>query len=317
MQNKIENIYKKIDNLMNKNKVSAYLWQFGNLLLKRIQNSHFGYSSSFLAYSLILSFIPMIIFISQMLSHVNENFDQILFNAINYLPDSTAEILTPLLEGLISVRSSSLSTVALVSWLWLGSRGFLGLTQTINEIFDVNKKQNFIVEKISGVIYMIGFIIIFAALLIFNVFNKHIINFIEQYLPINDIAPGLFDLFVNGLTSLMPLFMMIVMFALFYKFAPATDATTRIPFKAAFIGSSFTSIAIVLITLIYSYSQNLSNNNLYYGSMAGILALLVWLLMICQVIVLGAEIIATYLEMKKLRDINTDPLTTDAEKLII
>lgn len=297
----LNNAINKIENLMNKNKVSAWIWEFGNRLFKRIKNSHFSYSSSFLAYSLILSFIPMVIFISQVLSYVNDSFDDLLFQAIGYLPDSTGAILAPLLEGMISVRSSGLSILALISWLWLGSRGFLGLVQTINEIFDVKNKPNFIIEKISGVLYMIGFVVIFAALLFFNVFNKHIIGFIETYTSINEAAPGIYDLLVNGITSLMPLLMMTVLFVFFFKFAPATDKDTRIPWDAAFVGSAFTSIAIILITLVYSYTQELSSMNVYYGAMAGILALLVWLLMICQAIVLGAQITATYIEIKKAR----------------
>lgn len=295
---KLNSIVKKTENLMYKNKVSAWLWDFAKRLFKRIKNSHFSYSSSFLAYSLILSFIPMVIFLSQVLSYVNDSFDDLLFQAIGYLPESTSLILTPLLRGMISIRSSGLSILAFISWLWLGSRGFLGLVQTINEIFDVENKPNFIIKKISGVLYMIGFVIIFAGLLFFNVFNKNIISFIETYTPIAEVAPGIYDLLVNGITSLMPLLMMTVLFVFFFKFAPATDKETQIPWDAAFIGSIFTSIAIILITLIYSYTQELSSMNVYYGAMAGILALLVWLLMICQAIVLGAEITATYIEMK-------------------
>ena len=43
--------------------------------------------------------------------------------------------------------------------------------------------------------------------------------------------------------------------------------------------------------------NNVSKLNIYYGSLAGIMALLVWLLMVCQIIIIGAEIIASILEV--------------------
>lgn len=253
-----------------------------------------AFASSFLAYSLILSFIPMFIFISQMLSYLNASFDDMIMNAIAYLPDSSEAILVPLIEGLISVRSSGLSILALVSWLWLGSRGFLGLVQTLNKVFDVKNKPNAILSKVLGVVYMLGFIAIFAGLLLFNVFNKKILAFIDQYTELRSYSPEIYDVLVNGFLSLFPILMMIVMLGIFFKFAPSTSKEERIPWSSAFIGATVSSVATILITLLYSYSQNNSSMNLYYGSMAGILALLVWLLMICQAIVTGGQIAAAH-----------------------
>lgn len=294
MLDKIKNIIDKIEKLFYKNKVTGKFMDFLKVFLHKAKGLDVAFASSFLAYSLILSFIPMFIFISQMLSYLNASFDDMIMNAIAYLPDSSEAILVPLIEGLISVRSSGLSILALVSWLWLGSRGFLGLVQTLNKVFDVKNKPNAILSKVLGVVYMLGFIAIFAGLLLFNVFNKKILAFIDQYTELRSYSPEIYDVLVNGFLSLFPILMMIVMLGIFFKFAPSTSKEERIPWSSAFIGATVSSVATILITLLYSYSQNNSSMNLYYGSMAGILALLVWLLMICQAIVTGGQIAAAH-----------------------
>lgn len=294
MLDKIKNIIDKIEKLFYKNKVTGKFMDFLKVFLHKVKGLDVAFASSFLAYSLILSFIPMFIFISQMLSYLNASFDDMIMNAIAYLPDSSEAILVPLIEGLISVRSSGLSILALVSWLWLGSRGFLGLVQTLNKVFDVKNKPNAILSKVLGVVYMLGFIAIFAGLLLFNVFNKKILAFIDQYTELRSYSPEIYDVLVNGFLSLFPILMMIVMLGIFFKFAPSTSKEERIPWSSAFIGATVSSVATILITLLYSYSQNNSSMNLYYGSMAGILALLVWLLMICQAIVTGGQIAAAH-----------------------
>lgn len=293
------NIIDKIEDKIDEKTKDKKIYRIVKTLVKRIKKSNFSYTSSFLAYSILLSLIPMLIFLSQVLALVNPGFEDSLFKAINYLPDSSKYILQNLLTGMISIRSSSLSLLALISWMWLGSRGFSGLVNTLNEIFGINKNKSFIFDKAFGLVYLIGFCLILVALLVFNVFNERIIGFLEQYIKIEEVFPKLYDFLLQGFLSLIPLIMMSLMFLFFYKFAPAVDKDHKIPFGPALIGSLFTSIAIALITTIYSYAQNLSKMNLYYGSMAGILALLVWLLMICQAIIIGAELIASIMEVNK------------------
>lgn len=300
---KIKKIYTNFLNNLKKHQTTNWLLIFGKRLYARINANNFSYASSYLAYSLLLSLIPMLIFMSQILSFVTESFDESIIELIGYLPDSTAAILTPLFNGLISLRSSGLSLLALWSWLWLGSRGFSGLVDTLNEIFNINKNKIFIFEKIFGVIYLILFTLILMALLLFNVFNNMIIEFLENFTKIKEVAPDIYNIFINGFLSITPVIMMTLLFLFLYKFAPATDKDNKIPFGAALIGSIFTSLSIIVITLVYSYTQNLSKMNVYYGSMAGILALLIWLLMICQSIILGAEVIATIMDLKEQKNV--------------
>lgn len=294
MLEKVKNIIDKIEKVFYKNKYSGKFLDFVKVFLYKAKNLDVAFASSFLAYSLLLSFIPMFIFISQILSYLNASFGDMLMKGIEYLPDSSQAILVPLIQGLISVRSSGLSILALVSWLWLGSRGFLGLVQTLNNVFDVEDKPNFILSKILGVVYMLGFIVIFAALLLFNVFNKKILSFIEQYTDLRSYSPQLYDVLVNGFLSLFPIIMMIIMLGIFFKFAPSTNKENRIAWSSSFLGATVSSISTILITLVYSYTQNNSSMNTYYGSMAGILALLVWLLMVCQAIVIGGQVAAAH-----------------------
>lgn len=300
---KIKKIYTNFLNNLKKHQTTNWLLIFGKRLYARINANNFSYASSYLAYSLLLSLIPMLIFMSQILSFVTESFDESIIELIGYLPDSTAAILTPLFKGLISLRSSGLSLLALLSWLWLGSRGFSGLVDTLNEIFNINKNKSFIFEKIFGVIYLILFTLILMALLLFNVFNNMIIEFLESFTKIKEVAPDIYNIFINGFLSITPVIMMTLLFLFLYKFAPATDKDNKIPFGAALIGSIFTSLSIIVITLVYSYTQNLSKMNVYYGSMAGILTLLVWLLMICQSIILGAEVIATIMDLRDQKNV--------------
>lgn len=292
MKNRIKDFLVKTKYLNNPSKFFFRLYE-------RIKSSNFDQSSTFLAYHLILSFIPMIIFISQVLGYINNSFDDSLIKSMDYLPENIKMILDPVLTQMVNVRSSGLSFLAAFSWLWLGSRGFQGLIKTLNQIFDINKNRNFIVEKLVSIIYMISFIIIFAGILTFNVFNKHILSLIEQYTEIKTRLPFIYNLLLSGIGSLAPFTILTIIFFFFFKFA-TPNRNERLSFKSAFIGALIVGFGIATTTFIYTYiNDNLSKINVYYGSLGGILALLVWILTICQVIVFGAEVSATIRDFEK------------------
>lgn len=299
---KLEEFRQGIERFSRKNKKTSYLYDFVERYIELVMNGN-QFAATFLAYYLILSFIPMVIFISQILGMVNESFDDILFQWLVYLPKSSAELLSSLLESMIGIRNTGLSVLAALSWLWLGSSGFEGLVKMINEVFGTKNPPNFILSRLLGLLAMLGFIVISAVLLLFNVFDDAIITFIQTYTPLTSIFPHLMDgihFTFKVIGHFAPLIFMLIMFTLFFKFIPITTKNHSIYIKDAFFGAFATSIGIILLTLIYAYTQNnLAKTNLYYGSLGGILATLVWLLMVCQAIVYGAQISATIMDLRR------------------
>lgn len=56
---------------------------------------------------------------------------------------------------------------------------------------------------------------------------------------------------------------------------------------------------ITITSFAYSFFlNNMSNMSVIYGALAGIIALLVWMLLFSLTIILGAEIIAAYMKTK-------------------
>lgn len=286
-------------------KNSSKMRQFIIRLIARLTETDIMTKGSYLAYHIILSFIPLLIFLSQMLSYIVESFDDLLFNAIKVLPDNAEAIVSPILEGIVSIKSTAVSSLSIISWIWLGSRGFVSLIKTINKTLGLKDSKNFISQRIIAIFYMIGFILLTATLLLFSVFNESILDLITKYIPLDEKMPWLFNLLKNGIGYLMPYIIITIIFTFFYKFAPSTTRKTRIPLDASLLGAVFATLAVKIVTTIYSYMMNnISKLNLYYGSLAGIMALLVWLLMICQIIIIGAEIMASYLEIFKGKKFN-------------
>lgn len=268
-----------------------------------------SFAAPFLAFHLLLSFIPLLVFLLQMLSLITKGFDTLLLSYVASLPIDIRNVLIPIIENVFHT-SSSLSIVAIISALWIGSQGFLGLTLTLNRIFGVDttkkigvfKKIPFF-DRIFSIIYTIAFLVVMAVLLVFNIFNTEIINII-QTISSNLGTPLLKDVsdsFILVVSLLLPFLLSVAIFMFFYKFSSAFYEDHSIPFDAAFFGSLLVTIAVFGLSLSYKISNHFfsSGGNAVYGSLGSVMVSLVWLLGICHCVILGGVFIKTYIDVVK------------------
>jgi uncharacterized protein YqhQ len=102
--------------------------------------------------------------------------------------------------------------------------------------------------------------------------------------------PERLDLWVV-LRYAVPIIIMFVMFSLLYVFVPCCS----IRFKEALPGSIFSTAGWIIISLLFSfYVSNFANYTRVYGSIGGVIILLIWIYISCIIILLGGEINATF-----------------------
>lgn len=261
-------------------------------------------ASAYLAYFLLLSFIPLLMFIAQVIVYVVPNFDTFLFDMISNLPNDVQKLLNPIASNIINSSSSSLSVVALFSALWLGSRGFLGLKTSLNRIFEVETKTKFpFFDIIFSVIYTVAFIVILALLLTFSVFNDQIISILKGFtdnLQFLDSATGVL---LDGIGKATPIVLSILLFIFFYRYSPSFNRRNRITLLESLLGAVVATFGIGIVTFFYRFTNDTLNRSpSIYGPLGSILVTLVWLLAICQMIIYGAMVIKTYLDVIKKKE---------------
>lgn len=275
----------------------------------KLKTSDTSFVAPFLAFHLLLSFIPLLVFLLQMLSFVSSGFDTLLLNYVTSLPIDIRNVLIPIIENVFHT-SSSLSIVAIVSALWVGSQGFLGLTLTLNRIFEIDTTQKIGIlnnvpffNRIFSLIYALSFLVVMAVLLIFNIFNSEIITLI-QTVSTNFGTPMLKDLsegVVFMLSILFPLILSVTIFMFFYSFSIVFYDNAHIPLDASFLGSLIVTTAIFGLSMGYKLFNNLFSIgvNPVYGSLGSVMVALVWLLGICHCVILGGVFIKTYIDVIK------------------
>nr|WP_276938160.1 YihY/virulence factor BrkB family protein [Helcococcus sueciensis] len=278
----------------------------------KMTKSESDVASAYLAFYIILAFIPLVSFLSNMIVFVVPNFVEFVYEITENLPKDVQNILNPLFDSLFGGSSSSLSIVSIISALWLGSRGFQGLITALNKIFDVNSNSKIpFYTKIFSVIYTIAFMIVLASILLFNVFNEKILLIIKSIAERFDLIDGFGDFLVNGITTILPLIFTILVLAFFYRFAPSFERYKAPEFKSIILGSIVGTLGVAFMTFFYRYTNDvLTKKPSVYGSLGSILVTLVWLLAICNMIIIGAVFIKTFedvvINKKTIKDLDPD-----------
>ncbi|UWG98782.1 YihY/virulence factor BrkB family protein [Dehalobacter sp. DCM] len=232
-------------------------------------------------YYMILSFFPTIIFLLTLISSLDMTNDH-FFNSLKFLlPEGTYVMVKGIVDEIFGTRSTpALLSFGMLAALWASLNGINALIRGIVKAYGMEESRSFFHLKYTALVFLI--VIVLAMIFSFII------------LVIGD---ALADAFMNllGTTGVLMYLWQELRLIIQFLFLTATFvflnriATKRMyGLKRYFPGSLFASAGWVLLSLAFSYYVNHFNNyTLAYGSLAGIMLLLLWLYWICEILLLG------------------------------
>lgn len=240
-----------------------------------------------LAYLSLVTLFPFFIVATAIASVFGRTQDGIAaVNAFLFaVPPGVADVLRPAIEGVVTARSSS-------GLLWLG--GLVGLWTTgslIETIRDILRRAYGTKSSKAFWQYRLGSIgiivtSVFAAMFAFSlqVAITGVDQFIHQLFPFADDA-----IRIVGVTKLVPFVILTV--ALYYLFLSLTPGVYRDKRFPKWPGPLLTALwwygTLLLLPLVLGH---LANYDLTYGSLAGVMIVLIFFFLVGLGVVIGAEL---------------------------
>lgn len=244
-----------------------------------------------LTYYLILSIFPFLIFFLNIIGHMTIEQEYLLDDLLIMLPIETERLINQIINEIAATSSDTLLSLSILAALWTGSLGISAIIRAINKAYNIERPRNYIRLKIISIIFTIALVILLLIVLLTLVFGEVLGNMIFSYI-------GATDVFVEAwefLRKAIPLISMIIIFALLYKYSLSPNRRIKIKFVHTLPGAIFTTVGWIIASNIFSYYvNNFANYARTYGSLAGVIVLLVWLYITSIMIVLGGEINGTY-----------------------
>lgn len=264
---------------------------FLNRLIHNIKEDEITAIGAQLTYYLILSIFPFLIFFLNILAYTSITQEGILDNWFIMLPLETEILLRSIIDEITNTSSDTLLSLSIILALWTGSLGISAIIKAINKAYNVEKKRPYIRLKLLSIIFSIALVILLLIVLLMLVFGEVIGNTLFSYIGVANIFYRLWE----QLRKVIPFVSMIIIFALLYKYSVSHNKRTNIKLIYTLPGASFTTIGWIIASYIFSYYvNNFANYSRTYGSLGGVIILLIWLYITSIMIILGGEINGVY-----------------------
>ena len=236
-----------------------------------------------LAYYLILSFFPFLIFLLTLIGLSELDSMEVLGGLRAILPSSTFKFVYTTIVEIVDTQNTGLLSASLLLIIWSASSAFRAVIKGINKAYGVKEKRSFIVRSIIAIICTFALAFLIIATLILLVFGKLLGDLLVSYLPFPIIIYQLWNL----LRYLIIIAMMILIFAVMYRYTPSI----RLTWREVFPGAVVCTVGWLIVSLIFSfYINNFSNYSKIYGSLGAIIILITWLYITSIILSLGGEV---------------------------
>lgn len=272
------------------------LWSYIRDFLRRCKEDNVSATGAQLAYYLVLAFFPFLIFLLTLMPLTPLADQDILASLLQVMPESAADIVGPVVEDVLNNRSGTLLSTALILTLWSASSGMNNLLSAMDIAFDVDNKRNFIVKRLISLLFTLVLVLMIFITLASQVFGEVIVSYLSSTALSSGVVEGTWSLVRN----LIPFVVMVLGFSLLYRYGPGFPKEEILSFKEALIGGVVAAAGWTLISQGFAfYVSNFANYSNTYGSIGGLIILLIWLYISSLVIMLGAEATASYISVFK------------------
>jgi membrane protein len=238
-----------------------------------------------LAYYFLLALFPAMLFLTALVGLLP--MESIVPELMKYLgsilPDDALSLMMRYLQQVVQGSGTDILSLGLLGALWASSSGVTAVMESLNAVYNAKETRPFWKMRLIAIVMTIGlagFIIISLTLVLSG---EYIAAWIAGWVGWG----GLFTLAWNILQW--PVVMALMLFAVgvMYYFSPNVEQDWRWVTP----GSLFAVMMWLVVSLGFKlYVENFGNYNAAYGSIAGVIVLMLWFYLSGIVLLLGGEI---------------------------
>lgn len=280
------------------NKINSKIRRKINLLIHlivKIKKDDVFALSSQLAYYLMLSFFPFILFLITLVGFSRLSSDEVLNGLAGLLPQSIVDLTTSTVMEIFDNQYTGLLGVSILLMIWTSSSAFRAVIKGVNKAYDFKENRSFIKRALISMMGILALAIIIILSLSMLVFGDVISQYIRNVIPFYKAFLFIWNMFRYAFVFIV----MIFIFAGIYCMAPAK----RLKSKEVIPGAVFSTIGWIIVSFGFSfYINNFGNYSRFYGSLGAVFILMTWLFLISMIFILGVEINCVLSQIKNRTD---------------
>ncbi|RCK80666.1 MAG: Ribonuclease BN [Candidatus Ozemobacter sibiricus] len=243
-----------------------------------------------IAYYAIFSLFPLMLVLVALHGSVLQDLDvqaQILDAADHFFPGSRSLVSENLFQ-IVTLRGT-VGLVSMLTLLWSATGVFAGISQNVNLAWPSAPSRHFLMDRLLALI-MIGALVLFMVLSVVISAGLRILKvfFPPPGTPLDGPSRFAHEILLRGAS----VFLLFLAFLFLYKFIP----NTKVRWGEAAFGAIFATTAweASKAAFIWYLGSGWSSYQVVYGSLAAVVAFLLWVYLSTLIILAGAHLSALY-----------------------
>ncbi len=235
------------------------------------------------AYNFFLAIFPLLLFLAPLLA-LTGNKEETMFKLLDSfgrsLPPAAFDLFRKMLMDVVFAQGApGLMSVGVIGALWAGSNIFATLTSALNVAFDVTETRPWWRRRLLAIAAAIGSGIVILTTTIVLVGSEQL----AVYMGLGAWSLTLFNALQYPAAGLI----LIVVACLCFMVLP----NVRVRWTHALAGATATVALWLLVTVAFHYYvQNVGNYNATYGTIGGVIVLLIWMYISMIALLSGGEL---------------------------
>lgn len=267
-------------------------------LISNIKRDDVTILGASVSYYFLFSFVPFVIMLLNFISVSSIITTDNLISLSQVLPDSVDEMVISIIKETINSSNQAFLSIAAITSIYSASKGVGALMHAMNIALEIEENRSFIkttaVAILLTIIFSISIITVLVALVFGNLITNKAIKLLN--LPVN------LESLIDITRTLFTLIFMILALTAIFKIGPAKsdDEMKNMTIKQVIPGAVFSSVAWIIVSRAFSfYVDNFSNFSKTYGSLGGIVALMLWFFITSIIVIVGTEVNIVLREMRE------------------
>lgn len=251
-------------------------------LIKIIKKPEMRVLPGNIAFFMVLSIFPIITLCGLCASMFNVSLNNILDMMNDILPSQVYNLIVPYVSG--NGADIHIGFSMLIGYIF-ASNGAHSIIVCSNTLYDI-PHSNYLSRRIKALFLTIILVVLFVFTLFVLAFGNSILQFILSTSFFGSFGDKIYYLF---LLLKWPIAIIFIFFMIKLIFTVSPDATIKSSNTTK--GAFFTTISWMISTFIYSYYVlHFSHYDIFYGSMANIIIMMIWVYILAFTLVIGIAI---------------------------
>ncbi len=245
-----------------------------------------------LAFFLVLAIFPLLTLFGYIGSQMISIVEPVINSISQLIPENVLQIVLPFIEN--SHISGNVMFFMIVGFI-LVSNGTYSIIITSNELYNI-KNEDYIKDRVKAFFMIILLMFLFIFIFVVLAYGNLILDTVMEFDIFKSISNHIYFVFV--LLKWPVAFVLIFwILKIIYTISPDEKISSKFMNK----GALFTTVGWIITTSVYSYYvSNIANYSLFYGSISGIIVMMIWIYILTYIFVMGIAINADeYIGFKK------------------